>query len=179
MSTKRNPAIESAKGEISGDSGARSAMTANIIRFPGSHPCPISKSGGRRTAPLLGTPSRNQAPAVASAPVPEPPPPAADIWQSGLSDTLRDWAAEEYPDNLEAAFTRWCFYARLYTDTPRFRTWRTDFRRVQEAEALLVLAQLDPTAFFRRHRPNDGGWDDVTLGPPPLALTDARELVDA
>jgi hypothetical protein len=79
-------------------------MAAKIIRFPGSHSRPISKSGGRGTAPLPGTPSRSQAPAAASAPVPEPPPPAADIWQSGLSDTLRDWAAEEYPDNLEAAY---------------------------------------------------------------------------
>ena len=130
-------------------------------------------------APPTDTSNRSQAIAVVSAPAAEPLRPAADIWSTGLYEALRDRAAEEHPGNFEDAFRAFCRYARIYTDMPRFRTWRTDFRRVQEAEALLVLAQLDPTAFFRRHRPNDGGWDDVTLGPPPLALTDARELVDA
>ena len=150
-------------------------MMGKIIRFPGCHPR-TPHSGSTRKSPPSAISS--QAVAVASAPDPDPLP-AADIWHSGLCNTLRDWAIAECPDDFEAAFSRWCSYARLYTDMPRFRTWRTDFRRAQEAEALLVLAQLDPTAFFRRHRPNDGGWDDVTLGPPPLALTDARELVDA
>jgi hypothetical protein len=67
----------------------------------------------------------------------------------------------------------------MYTDTRRFRTWATDFRRKEEAHTLRVLAQLDVAAFFRRYPPNDGGWDNVILGPPPLALTDGRELVDA
>jgi hypothetical protein len=105
--------------------------------------------------------------------------PAADIWSTGLYEALRDHAAEEFPDSLERAFAQLCRYARIYTDTRRFRTWRTDFRRKQEAEDLLVLAQLDVAAFFRRHPPNDGGWDDVILGPPPLALTDGRVLEDA
>jgi hypothetical protein len=90
----------------------------------------------------------------------------------------------EFPDSFEQAFKRWCSYARRYADTRRFRTWRTDFRRKQDAEDLLVLASLDCDAFFRRHRPNDGGDGELIMSPPPLALTDGRvlperELVDA
>jgi hypothetical protein len=102
-----------------------------------------------------------------------------DIWSTGLYEALRDWAIQEYPDSLQDAFAQLCRYARMYTDMPRFRTWRTDFRRKQEAEDLLVLAQLDVAAFFRRHPPNGGGWDNVITGPLPLMLTDGRELEPA
>ena len=105
--------------------------------------------------------------------------PAVDIWSTGLYEALRERAAAEFPDSLEDAFAQLCRYARRYTDTRRFRTWSTDYRRLDEAHTLRVLAQLDVAAFFRRYPPNDGGWDDVILGPPPLALTDGRELIDA
>ena len=54
----------------------------------------------------------------------------------------------------------------------RFRTWRTDFRRKQEAETLCVLARLDVNAFFRRHRPDEDGReaDIVPLLPSPASL---------
>jgi hypothetical protein len=64
---------------------------------------------------------------------------------------LRQWAADEYPNDLEAAFRRWCFYARWHGGTMRFKLWASDFRNQQDAAALRVLAAMDPDAFFRRH----------------------------
>jgi hypothetical protein len=111
---------------------------------------------------------------VVAVPDPPPPPPVfGDIWQTGLYETLRHWAAVECPDDLKAAVKRWCLYARQYTQMRRFRTWRTDFRRKQEAEDLLVLARLDVDAFFRQHPlkpPDDGGDGEFIASPPPLAL---------
>jgi hypothetical protein len=130
-------------------------------------------------APPTDTSNRSQAIAVVSAPAAEPLRPAADIWSTGLYEALRDRAAEEHPGNFEDAFRAFCRYARIYTDMPRFRTWRTDFRRHDEAVTLHVLSRLDVNDFFRRHRPNDDG-DDY---PPPLATeldsASVRELADA
>jgi hypothetical protein len=66
---------------------------------------------------------------------------------------LKSWACEENPDDLKAAFRALCRYARIYADpdTMSFKLWASDFRNLADAEALRVLARMDPDAFFHRH----------------------------
>jgi hypothetical protein len=70
-----------------------------------------------------------------------------------LYGRLRDWACQEYPDDLEKAFRKLCGLARLWADpsTMQFKLWASDFRNRDDAEALRVLSRMDVNAFFRRH----------------------------
>jgi hypothetical protein len=76
---------------------------------------------------------------------------------------LSRWAIDENPDNFPDAFCRLCFYARWHVDTRQFRLWATDFRNVDDAHALRVLAHMDPDEFLRRHGVLGGGGGEPVL----------------
>jgi hypothetical protein len=58
---------------------------------------------------------------------------------------LRREAIAMHPDDRDAAFRYFCARARALVSSPRFQTWRTDFRHCDEAHALTFMAGLDPT----------------------------------
>jgi hypothetical protein len=79
-------------------------------------------------------------------PAPTPSPSAREPHPLDLYGMLKQWACEEYPDDLEQAFRALCRYVRLYVDpdSMRFKLWASDFRNREDAYAPWIPEQAQP-----------------------------------
>jgi hypothetical protein len=98
-----------------------------------------------------------------------------------LYDKILQRACDEVPNDLPGAFAVMCRLARLYVDQRGFRAWGSDYRRLDQAWTLRMLARLDAGEFMRRYLPGDG-WDEDewnTQGPLPPSSSLLAMLLEA
>jgi hypothetical protein len=88
-------------------------------------------------------------------------PPGKSLYQA-----LRDEACQMHPQCFDSAFRQLCSRACYIVHSRRWATWSTDFRRAQDREDLLLLADVDVDAFLASS--DARGMIDMPLVTPTL-----------